>query len=196
MCAGWGPEVFSAYSHWWLIPLIASHLGAILGAGLHLLLGNTESLQRMIFFKTTFIPPEMKCCTSWKLFSVGLHWPSDPSESTACGDTQEDQQAESLAKPGRGSNFLNVSSTVRQLQQCSTFQYSNLYHQNEISQNGGEKSEKKGRKAAHSAREEVHYSVVDKSKKNRNRLRYVTCISRLANLLVILEHSVSLRWNT
>ena len=40
---GWGPEVFSAYSHWWIIPLIAPHLGALLGAGLHLLLGELFS---------------------------------------------------------------------------------------------------------------------------------------------------------
>ena len=38
--AGWGPSVFSAYSHWWLVPLIACHLGACVGAGLHLLLGT------------------------------------------------------------------------------------------------------------------------------------------------------------
>ena len=27
--AGWGPEVFSYYSHWWIVPVVASHLGAI-----------------------------------------------------------------------------------------------------------------------------------------------------------------------
>ena len=42
--AGWGSEVFSAYNHWWIIPLIATHLGAILGAGLHLLLGNYQQV--------------------------------------------------------------------------------------------------------------------------------------------------------
>ena len=36
--AGWGEEVFTAYSHWWLVPLLSSHLGAILGAGAYLLL--------------------------------------------------------------------------------------------------------------------------------------------------------------
>jgi hypothetical protein len=27
--AGWGPEVFTAYSHWWVVPVVACHLGAI-----------------------------------------------------------------------------------------------------------------------------------------------------------------------
>ena len=36
--AGWGEEVFTAYSHWWLVPLLSSHFGAILGAGAYLLL--------------------------------------------------------------------------------------------------------------------------------------------------------------
>ena len=42
--AGWGSEVFSAYNHWWIIPLVATHLGAILGAGLHFLLGNYQQV--------------------------------------------------------------------------------------------------------------------------------------------------------
>ena len=43
--AGWGSEVFSAYNHWWIIPLIATHLGAIIGAGLYFLLGNYQQVR-------------------------------------------------------------------------------------------------------------------------------------------------------
>ncbi|XP_023336662.1 aquaporin-7 [Eurytemora carolleeae] len=35
--AGWGPEVFSYYSHWWIVPVVASHLGAIAGAWIYYL---------------------------------------------------------------------------------------------------------------------------------------------------------------
>ena len=45
--AGWGPEVFSAHNHWWVVPLAATHLGAILGAGLYLLLGNYQQVLRV-----------------------------------------------------------------------------------------------------------------------------------------------------
>ena len=32
MLAGWGPGVFTQYNHWWLVPVIACHLGAVAGA--------------------------------------------------------------------------------------------------------------------------------------------------------------------
>ena len=30
--SGWGLEVFSGYNHWWLVPILACHLGGVLGA--------------------------------------------------------------------------------------------------------------------------------------------------------------------
>ena len=30
-----GPAVFSAYNHWWVVPVIASHTGAMAGAWLY-----------------------------------------------------------------------------------------------------------------------------------------------------------------
>jgi len=35
--AGWGPEVFSFYSQWWIVPVIATHVGAIVGAWMYFL---------------------------------------------------------------------------------------------------------------------------------------------------------------
>jgi aquaporin-9 len=35
--SGWGPEVFSYGSHWWIVPVVASHLGAIAGAWMYYL---------------------------------------------------------------------------------------------------------------------------------------------------------------
>ena len=34
---GWGPAVFSAYNHWWVVPVIASHGGAVAGTWLYYL---------------------------------------------------------------------------------------------------------------------------------------------------------------
>ncbi|MBN3307742.1 AQP10 protein, partial [Amia calva] len=36
LTAGWGPEVFTAYSHWWWVPLVAPMLGGVLGSLLYL----------------------------------------------------------------------------------------------------------------------------------------------------------------
>lgn len=35
--AGWGPQVFTYYSHWWIIPVVATHIGAIAGAWIYYL---------------------------------------------------------------------------------------------------------------------------------------------------------------
>ena len=35
--AGWGPEVFTEYSSWWLVPVLATHAGGVAGAGLYYL---------------------------------------------------------------------------------------------------------------------------------------------------------------
>jgi len=35
MLAGWGPGVFSYYHHWWIVPVIATHAGAVAGAWLY-----------------------------------------------------------------------------------------------------------------------------------------------------------------
>jgi len=32
---GWGPGVFSAFNHWWVVPVVACHLGAVAGAWLY-----------------------------------------------------------------------------------------------------------------------------------------------------------------
>jgi len=34
---GWGPDVFSFYSHWWVVPVVATHIGAIVGAWMYFL---------------------------------------------------------------------------------------------------------------------------------------------------------------
>ena len=35
--AGWGPAVFTAYNHWWVVPVIACHAGAVAGAWIYYL---------------------------------------------------------------------------------------------------------------------------------------------------------------
>jgi len=37
MLAGWGPGVFSYYHHWWIVPVIATHAGAVAGAWIYYL---------------------------------------------------------------------------------------------------------------------------------------------------------------
>ena len=89
--AGWGGEVFTAYNHWWFIPLLSCHLGAILGAGAYLLLvelhwPRQEPLQ----------PPQHQ-------HDHHLAFPADEDEKKA------NTKLASLTRPGFGSNFLNVS---------------------------------------------------------------------------------------
>ena len=33
----WGPGVFSYYHHWWIVPVIATHAGAVAGAWIYYL---------------------------------------------------------------------------------------------------------------------------------------------------------------
>ena len=40
--SGWGGEVFTGYTHWWIVPVLACHAGALLGASLYWLLLTTE----------------------------------------------------------------------------------------------------------------------------------------------------------
>jgi len=35
--AGWGGDVFSYYNHWWIVPVVATHIGAIVGAWIYFL---------------------------------------------------------------------------------------------------------------------------------------------------------------
>ena len=35
--AGWGPDVFTAYSHWWVVPVLSCHAGGVAGAWLYYL---------------------------------------------------------------------------------------------------------------------------------------------------------------
>ena len=36
--AGWGSGVFTAYDHWWVVPVIACHVGGVAGAWLYFIL--------------------------------------------------------------------------------------------------------------------------------------------------------------
>ena len=90
--AGWGGEVFTAHNHWWFIPLLSCHLGAILGAGAYLLLvelhwPHQEPLQ----------PPQQP------RDHHHLAYPAEEAEKKA------NAKLPSLTRPGFGSNFLNVS---------------------------------------------------------------------------------------
>jgi hypothetical protein len=33
--AGWGPGVFTSYSHWWVVPVLSCHAGGVAGAWLY-----------------------------------------------------------------------------------------------------------------------------------------------------------------
>ena len=33
--AGWGPAVFRSHYHWWLVPVLAPHVGALAGAWIY-----------------------------------------------------------------------------------------------------------------------------------------------------------------
>ena len=33
--AGWGPDVFTYSYHWWIVPILATHVGAVLGVWLY-----------------------------------------------------------------------------------------------------------------------------------------------------------------
>jgi len=37
MLAGWGPGVFTYYHHWWIVPIVATHAGAVAGAWIYYL---------------------------------------------------------------------------------------------------------------------------------------------------------------
>ena len=41
--SGWGLEVFTGYSHWWLVPVLACHLGGVLGAIIYWLLLHNDA---------------------------------------------------------------------------------------------------------------------------------------------------------
>ena len=87
--AGWGGEVFSAYNHWWIIPLFSCHMGAILGAVVYLALVELHW------------PP------------TALQQPHQQQDHQLVQQQQKqelkDTKTPSLVKPGFGSNFLNVS---------------------------------------------------------------------------------------
>lgn len=88
--AGWGGEVFTAYSHWWFVPLLSCHLGAILGAGVYLLLVELH----------------------WPR-QEPLQYPQQQHHSQASHEVEDEKKVNtklpSLTRPGFGSNFLNVS---------------------------------------------------------------------------------------
>ena len=41
--SGWGWKVFSSYSHWWLVPIFACHLGGVLGAIIYWIVLHNDS---------------------------------------------------------------------------------------------------------------------------------------------------------
>ena len=92
MLTGWGVEVFSSYNHWWIIPIVSCHLGAILGACSYLALVELH----------------------WPQQSLQQH--SDHHQHHHQHQQQQQHQRQSLTeaklpsltKPGFGSNFLNV----------------------------------------------------------------------------------------
>ena len=44
--SGWGLKVFTGYSHWWLIPVLACHLGGVLGAIIYWLLLHNDAEEK------------------------------------------------------------------------------------------------------------------------------------------------------
>ena len=40
--SGWGWEVFNGFNHWWLVPILACHLGGVLGAVIYWLLLHSD----------------------------------------------------------------------------------------------------------------------------------------------------------
>ena len=42
LCFGWGSSAFTASPGWWWIPVLCCHLGAIIGAGIYLVLIELE----------------------------------------------------------------------------------------------------------------------------------------------------------
>ena len=52
LLAGWGPGVFTEYNHWWIVPVIACHVGALAGAWVYYLAVEinwpTEDEEKMV----------------------------------------------------------------------------------------------------------------------------------------------------
>ena len=44
--SGWGLKVFTGYSHWWLVPVLACHLGGVLGALIYWLLLHNDAVEK------------------------------------------------------------------------------------------------------------------------------------------------------
>ena len=48
--AGWGLEVFTYSYHWWVVPILATHLGAVLGAWVYYLaIGRSTTGSCLLF---------------------------------------------------------------------------------------------------------------------------------------------------
>ena len=97
--SGWGGEVFSAYNHWWIIPIFSCHMGAILGALLYLAL----------------IELHWPAVSHRELSDKVLHddHPDQVSHHQHQHVKSADVKHSSLVQPGIGSNFLNVSFLLR-----------------------------------------------------------------------------------
>ena len=98
--AGWGEEVFTLYPHWWLVPVLACHGGALLGAGAYPLLvqlhhpQQQQQQQQEVQQQAEAAPPP----------PPHQHHQQKPSV--------QDVKVQSLTKSGFGSNFLNVGSSL------------------------------------------------------------------------------------
>ena len=64
--AGWGPGVFTAYNHWWVVPVIACHVGAVAGAWLYYVVvernwqeGENEEMKNEVDRKKEVTLPKM-----------------------------------------------------------------------------------------------------------------------------------------
>ena len=100
--AGWGEEVFTLYPHWWLVPVLACHGGALLGAGAYLLLvqlhhpqqQQQQQQQQEVQQQSEAAPPP------------------PPHQHQQQKPSVQDVKVQSLTKSGFGSNFLNVGSSL------------------------------------------------------------------------------------
>ena len=76
--SGWGLEVFSFSNQWWLVPIIATHVGAVIGAWLYYLaIGNlATAIVRMLIVDALI---------------AELHWQKDDDEDTEEEETNSDE---------------------------------------------------------------------------------------------------------
>ena len=99
--AGWGEEVFTLYPHWWLVPVLACHGGALLGAGAYLLLVQLHHPQQQQQQQQEEVQQQSEAAP-----------PPPPHQHQQQKPSVQDVKVQSLTKSGFGSNFLNVGSSL------------------------------------------------------------------------------------